>query len=81
MTWNYEDQPAFWWTAKSLLVGNAHVFPKSFGSPPDVIASEREIFKWAGVRVMEGFQLPSCILDYFKWHKSALRQTHISGPA
>lgn len=59
LTWNYEHQPTFWCAAKSLLVGNAHVFPKPFGSPPDIIASEREIFKWSGVRVMEGFQLPS----------------------
>lgn len=80
-TWNHKHQQVFWWTAKSLLVGNAHVFPKAFGSPPDIIASEREIFKWAGERVMEGFQLPRRILDYFKWHKSALRQTQGSGLA
>lgn len=80
-TWNHKHQQVFWWAAKSLLVGNAHVFPKAFGLPPDIIASEREIFKWAGERVMEGLQLPRRILDYFKWHQSALRQTQGSGLA
>ena len=57
------------------LLEKCPVFPKPFGSPPDGTPSAREISQWAGVRVMEGFQLPRCILDYFKWHGWTLRLT------
>lgn len=79
------------WTPASFVGGQPKpcwkcpIFPKPFGLPPDGTPSAREISKCAGARVMEGFQLSRCILDYFKWPWMDLKansrdQTHYSFP-